>query len=80
MTCLETFDRESALGETIYLALRTRRGIADADLQQRFGCSLADQFPAAIEACGQWLENDAGRWFLTPSGWLLFDRLILNFL
>ncbi len=80
MTCLETFDRESALCETIYLALRTRRGIADAELQQRFGCTLAEQFPEAIEATGEWLKNDAGRWFLTPSGWLLFDHLILNFL
>jgi oxygen-independent coproporphyrinogen-3 oxidase len=80
MTCLETFDRESALRETIYLALRTRCGIADADLRQRFGCTLADRFPEAIKACGQWLEKDAGRWSLTPSGWLLFDYLIRNFL
>jgi len=80
MTCLETFERESALRETIYLALRTRHGIADTDLQQRFGCTLADRFPKAIEDCGPSLENDAGRWFLTPSGWLLFDHLILNFL
>jgi len=80
MTCLETFDRESALRETVYLALRTRRGITDTDLRQRFGCTLADRFPEAIEACGQWLANDAGRWSLTPSGWLLFDHLVLNFL
>jgi len=80
MTCLETFDRETALHETIYLALRTRRGLADADLQRRFDCTLSDRFPEAIEACGQWLENDSGRWSLTPSGWLLFDHLILNFL
>ncbi len=57
MTCLETFDRESALRETIYLALRTRRGVADDELRQRFGCTLADRFPEAIEACGQSLEN-----------------------
>lgn len=80
MSCLETFDQESALGETIYLALRTRRGIADADLQQRFGCTLAERFPEAIKASRQWLENDAGHWALSPSGWLLFDHLILNFL
>ena len=50
MTCLETFDRESALRETIYLALRTRRGIADADLRQRFGCTLADRFPGGDQS------------------------------
>jgi len=80
MTCLETFDRESALRETIYLALRTRRGVADDELRQRFGCTLADRFPEAIEACGQSLENQAGRWSLAPSGWLLYDHLVQNFL
>ena len=78
--CLEKFDRESALSETIYLALRTRQGINDTELQQRFGCTLQDAFPEAIAASTQWLFNDHGRWSLTPSGWLLFDRLILPFL
>jgi len=80
MTCLETFDRESALHETIYLALRTRRGVTDDELRQRFGCTLADRFPEAIKACGQSLENEAGRWSLASSGWLLYDHLVQNFL
>ena len=80
MTCLEIFEQESALRETIYLALRTRRGIDDCDLQQRFGCTLQERFPQAIESCGEWLQKDAGRWSLTPQGWLLFDRLIEAFL
>jgi oxygen-independent coproporphyrinogen-3 oxidase len=80
MRLLETFDRESALRETIYLALRTRHGITDTELQQRFGCTLQEAFPEAIVASAQWLTNDNGRWALSPSGWLLFDRLILPFL
>ncbi len=80
MRLLETFDRESALRETIYLALRTRHGITDTELQQRFGCTLQEAFPEAIDASAQWLTNDHGRWALSPSGWLLFDRLILPFL
>ena len=80
MRCLETFDRQSALSETLYLALRTRQGITDAELLQKFGCILQDAFPEAIAANTQWLVNDHGRWSLTPSGWLLFDRLILPFL
>lgn len=80
MSCLETFDREAALSETIYLALRTRRGITDKELQRHFNCTLLDAFPEAVAASRQWLVNDAGRWSLTPSGWLLFDRLILPFL
>jgi coproporphyrinogen III oxidase-like Fe-S oxidoreductase len=77
---LETFDREMALRETIYLALRTRRGITDTELQKRFGTTLQEAFPEAIAASAEWLHNDDGRWSLTPSGWLLFDRLILPFL
>jgi coproporphyrinogen III oxidase-like Fe-S oxidoreductase len=80
MTCLETFDRESALRESIYLALRTCHGIDDRDLQQRFGYTLRERFPTAINSCGEWLKHDAGRWSLTPQGWLLFDRLIEAFL
>jgi oxygen-independent coproporphyrinogen-3 oxidase len=80
MKCLETFDRQSALSETIYLALRTRNGITDTELLQRFGCTLQDAFPEAVAASAQWLVNDDGRWSLTPPGWLLFDRLILPFL
>jgi oxygen-independent coproporphyrinogen-3 oxidase len=80
MRCLETFDEQSALSETLYLALRTRQGITDAELLQHFGCRLQDAFPEAVAASTQWLVNDHGRWSLTPSGWLLFDRLILPFL
>jgi coproporphyrinogen III oxidase-like Fe-S oxidoreductase len=80
MKCLESFDRKSALHETIYLALRTRCGVSDAELQQRFGCTLQDAFPEALAASAQWLVNDNGHWSLTPSGWLLFDHLILPFL
>ena len=80
MTCLETFDEASALRETVYLALRTRRGITDAELLQRFNTTLQDAFPEAIKASAGWLYNEDGRWSLTPSGWLLFDRLILPFL
>lgn len=80
MQCLEKFDCESALRETIYLALRTRRGISDTELHQRFGCSLQEAFPGAVAATAQWLSHDHDRWALTPAGWLLFDRLILPFL
>jgi len=80
MRSLESFDSQSALRETIYLALRTRRGINDTELQQRFGCTLQEAFPEAIAANRQWLVNDRGRWSFTPAGWLLFDRLILPFL
>lgn len=77
---LESFDKESALHETVYLALRTRYGVADSELRQRFGCTLLEAFPEAITAIDQWLVHSNDRWALTPAGWLLFDRLILPFL
>jgi len=80
MSCLENFDRKSALKETIYLALRTRRGVTDSELQQRFGCTLQEAFPEAVAASTQWLVNSDGHWSMTPSSWLLFDHLILPFL
>lgn len=80
MTCIETFDAASALRETVYLALRTQQGISDAELRRRFACSLQETFPQAIAANAQWLVHENDRWFLTPAGWLLFDRLILAFL
>lgn len=80
MHCLEKFDRESALSEFVYLALRTRQGISDIELQRRFGCTLKEAFPEAVAASSAWLVQDSGRWSLTPVAWLLYDRLILPFL
>lgn len=80
LECLENFDCRSALSETVYLALRTRHGISDRDLQERFGTGLAEAFPEAVAACRPWLGNRGGQWSMSPEGWLLFDRLILPFL
>jgi oxygen-independent coproporphyrinogen-3 oxidase len=77
---LESFDRQSALKETIYLALRTGSGLLDTDLQSNFNCSLREAFPDAVERCSNWLNHEAGRWTLTPHGWLIFDNLIQHFL
>jgi oxygen-independent coproporphyrinogen-3 oxidase len=80
MHCLERFGRTSALSETIYLALRTRHGISDPELERRFGTTLAEAFPEAVASCAPWLAHVDDRWALSPAGWLLFDRLILAFL
>ncbi len=77
---LETFDRDGALKETVYLALRTRRGLLDSELRNRFDCILKEAFPDAVKHCSDWLNHDSGRWTLTPRGWLIFDNLILHFL
>ncbi len=78
--CLETFDRATALSETVYLALRTREGVSDEMLKNRFGCTLAESYPVAVNRLIGWLEKRAGHWSLTPQGWLLYDHLIQAFL
>jgi oxygen-independent coproporphyrinogen-3 oxidase len=80
MQCLESFDRGSALSETVYLAMRTRRGVDDAELMHRFGMTFQQAYPEAVAANRQWLVQVNNHWAFKPEGWLLFDRLILPFL
>lgn len=78
--CLEHFDREGALRETVYLALRTADGLNDAALRKQFGVGLAEAFPHAVVHSRSWLTGQDGHYAFTPSSWLLFDRLIQAFL
>jgi oxygen-independent coproporphyrinogen-3 oxidase len=78
--CLESFDRRGALSETLYLGLRTADGVSDQTFRQRFGCSVAEAFPQAVAKLQPWLDGSAGHWRMTVAGWLLYDRLIQEFL
>lgn len=77
---IESFDRRGAMSETLYLALRTAQGVDDAAFAARFGCSVDAAFPAAISRLGSYLQREAGQWRLSLDGWLLYDRLIQEFL
>jgi oxygen-independent coproporphyrinogen-3 oxidase len=77
---LESFDRRGAMSETLYLGLRTRQGLTDADFAARFGGSVAEAFPEAVAQLRPWLGQEEGCWRLTVDGWLLYDRLIQAFL
>jgi len=77
---LERFDRQGAMGETLYLGLRTRQGVEDAAFAARFGCTVAAAFPQAVRQLQPWLALAEGRWQMTVDGWLLYDRLIQAFL
>jgi oxygen-independent coproporphyrinogen-3 oxidase len=78
--CLEGFDRTGAMSETLYLGLRTRRGVAAATFRERFGCGVDEAYPAAVKKLQPWLVRADERWQLTVAGWLLYDRLIQEFL
>lgn len=77
---LERFDRAGAMSETLYLGLRTRAGVADAGFRARFGCGVAEAYPQAVARLRPWLRLEEGCWRLTVDGWLLYDRLIQEFL
>jgi oxygen-independent coproporphyrinogen-3 oxidase len=77
---LEGFDRAGAMSETLYLGLRTAAGVDDAAFRARFGCGMAEAYPAAVKKLQQWLVLENGCWRLTVDGWLLYDRLIQEFL
>ncbi len=77
---IEGFDRAGAMAETLYLGLRTRAGVAEAVFTDRFGCGVRAAFPQAVDRLRPWLHLDEGNWQLTPVGWLLYDRLIQEFL
>ncbi len=79
-TELERFDRRGAMAETLYLGLRTRQGVTEADFYNRFGEDLKSAFGTALEQTSKHLKYRQDTWQLDPEGWLIFDHLILPFL
>ncbi len=77
---LETFDRQGAMAETLYLGLRCSEGVSDADFRRCFGSGVAEAFPDAVRRCGKRLVLAQGRWRFDQQGWLLFDHFISFFL
>ena len=75
---IETFDRQGAMIETIYLGLRTADGVDDHAFADRFGCSVEVAFPQAIERCQPQLQKVGGHWRFDLEGWLLYDTLLLH--
>lgn len=76
---VERFDQAGAMFETLFLGLRTDRGIDDALFRARFGQAVAEAYPGAVEKCGRLLRNDNGNWRLNVDGWLLFNTLLAHF-
>ena len=77
---LEAFDRRGAMGEVLYLALRTRNGMDETAFAKSFGCGVAGAFPDAVKRLQPWLALRDGAWRMSVDGWLLYDRLIQEFL
>ncbi|KIH77755.1 oxygen-independent coproporphyrinogen-3 oxidase [Geoalkalibacter ferrihydriticus] len=77
---VESFVRQSAMAETLYLGLRTRAGVAHTDFSRRFGCRPDEAFPQALKQIRPYLRPASGRLCLGVAGWLLYDHLITSFL
>jgi oxygen-independent coproporphyrinogen-3 oxidase len=68
------------MSETLYLGLRTQAGVAEAGFRAHFGCGVAEAFPQAVARLQPWLRYAGGCWRMSAAGWLLYDRLIQEFL
>jgi len=77
---LERLTRRQAMGEALFLGLRCREGVAEADFLRRFGSGVAEAFPDAVARAGSRLRLVEGRWRLDIEGWLIFNFLLTPFL
>lgn len=77
---LESFDRQGAMSETLYLGLRTADGVAEDDFRGRFGLGVEEAFPQEMASLQGRLRREGGRWRFGAEDWLLYDTLICAFL
>jgi oxygen-independent coproporphyrinogen-3 oxidase len=78
----EVLSARAARGEAVFLALRTREGLAGAAFAREFGAPPRAFFAGAIEQLvSQGLNEEGadGGLVLTPSGCLLADSVFANF-
>nr|WP_320049442.1 radical SAM family heme chaperone HemW [uncultured Desulfuromonas sp.] len=79
-TLIETFSREQALSEAVYLALRCQQGIDDAAFLERYGVRFSACFSEAISDSKEALHRCGERYYFLPKDWLLYDYHIEKFL
>lgn len=77
---LETFDRDGALREYLYLNLRTSDGVDLIQFQQLFQSTFDQVFPHAREQLRPHLVKNPTNCHFTPQSWLLYDHLVSYFL
>jgi coproporphyrinogen III oxidase-like Fe-S oxidoreductase len=69
----EILDAEASELENAWLGLRTRRGIPGPEPHSRRALLVASWVRSGLAV------SDGGRVRLTPAGWLLLDRLAVDF-
>ena len=78
----EILDRETEMGETIFLGLRLRKGISFNAFKQRFGVDLRQKYGAEVEKLVRLglVECDQDRMRLTKKGVFLGNEVFMEFL
>lgn len=77
---LECFDRRGAMAETAYLGLRTAEGVNAEAFYQRFGSVFEQAFAGPVNRLSGSLRQVGGSWCFDWRNWLIYDRLITEFL
>jgi oxygen-independent coproporphyrinogen-3 oxidase len=74
-------DRNSAMAETMMMGLRLNEGVSVSEFFERFGVSIADQFPTATSECLELglLEQGDGFIKISEYGRLLGNEVFLRF-
>ena len=78
----EPLSIETARSEAVFLALRTREGLAADAFRAEFGAAPRSFFAGAIDgalAAGHLSENPAGDLALSEAGWLFADEVAARF-
>lgn len=75
-------DRLTAMGEYVFLALRTTRGLSGIDFVHRFGCDFIECYKEPVDRLTQigLLSEDNGRWHLSERGMKLGNQVFAQFL
>ena len=68
--------------ETVFMALRMNCGVSKRLFQSRFGKSMKEVFPKALEKCFSlgWIAEDEEKIFLTEEGRVLGNLVFLEFM
>lgn len=77
---IEVFDLPQAMFEAVYLSLRCKEGLDEAQFERRYGRPFVETYAQSIEKCSPYLSHHGGRWSLSNDGWLLYNYLIEKFL
>ncbi len=80
MEQIESFDRQTAMSEHIYLALRTAEGLSRNRFKELFGTFPEQEFADAFRRNSGRIQKNGDSWRFDTQGWLLYDHLISAFL